>query len=183
MSSDLAIGLAGGTIGAVLAGVFAQAGRAWLAWGEVTLHDYEAGERNRRLRVWVDDRTRELVREMKTITNKRASEGQLYSGAHGAAVAAAKAQALHQFRDEAEKATIELMELRAREGAWHSLWRALRRRPAPRLTAAGEVEPFLDRWREPVSRHGDEANLINPIDRTRRSFEEALAELPRLDLN
>jgi hypothetical protein len=97
-------------------------------------------------------------------------------------VAAAKARALHQFRDEAEVAIIDLMQLRAKEGAWHSLWRALRRRPTPSLTATDEVEPFLERWREPVARHGDDASPIAPIDRTRRTFDEALAELPRLDL-
>jgi hypothetical protein len=178
----LVVGLAGGAIGAIAAGAFAQAGRSWLAWGEVTLHDYEAAERNRRLRIWVDDRTREVVQEISGISNQLASQGQLYSGAHGTAVAVAKARALHQFRDEAEAARIDLMELRAKEGAWHSLWRVLRRRPDPSLTAAAEVEPFLNRWREPVSRHGDDANPIAPLDRTRRSFDDALAELPRLDL-
>ena len=182
MSTELAIGLAGGAIGALLTAFFAQAARAWLAWGEVTLHDFEAEERNRRLRIWVDDRTRELVEEAQGITNQCASEGRLYSGAHGRTVAAAKARALHQYRDEAERASIDLMALRAEEGAWHSLWRVLRRRAAPNLSSAAEVEPFLDRWREPVSRHGEEAAPITPMDRTRRTIEDALAELPRLDL-
>lgn len=48
MSSDLLIGLTGGAIGAVLTAGFAEAGRAWIAWGEVTLHHEEAQERNRR---------------------------------------------------------------------------------------------------------------------------------------
>ncbi|HEY0392644.1 MAG TPA: hypothetical protein VGC63_13135 [Solirubrobacterales bacterium] len=180
MSSDLLIGLAGGAIGAVVAGAFVQAGRAWLAWGEVTLHDFEASERNRRLRIWVDDRTRELAQEISGISNRLASDGLLYSGAHGAAVTGAKAKALHQYRDEEEATTIDLMTLRASEGAWHSFWRVLRRRGAPTLTAGAEVEPFLDRWREPVSRHGSDA--VTPLDRTRRTFDDALAELPRLDL-
>jgi hypothetical protein len=180
MSSDLLIGLAGGAIGAVVAGVFVQAGRAWLAWGEVTLHDFEASERNRRLRIWVDDRTRELAQEISDISNRLASDGLLYSGAHGAAVAGAKAKALHQYRDEEEATAINLMALRASEGAWHFLWRVLRRRGAPTLTANAEVEPFLDRWREPVARHGNDA--VTPLDRTRRTFDDALAELPRLDL-
>jgi hypothetical protein len=180
MSSDLLIGLAGGAIGAVVAGVFVQAGRAWLAWGEVTLHDFEASERNRRLRIWVDDRTRELTQEISGISNRLASDGLLNSGTHGTAVAGAKARALHQYRDEEEVAAIDLMTLKASEGAWHTLWRVLRRRGGPALTTSAEIEPFLDRWREPVSRHGGEA--VTPLDRTRRTFDEALAELPRLDL-
>ena len=183
MSNNLLIGLAGGAIGAVVAAGFAQTGRAWLAWGEVTLHDQEALDRNRRLQIWVDDRSRELVRELNQCTNRFASEGQLYSGVHGVAAANAKAQALHEYRDESERAAIDLARLRAMEGAWHELWRKLRRRPAPTLVAAATVEPFLARWREPVSRHGDEANPIVPFDRTRRTFEDALAELPELNLN
>jgi hypothetical protein len=123
-----------------------------------------------------------LAQEMNGHTNTLSSQGQFYSGAHGGAVAGAKAKALHEYRDEAEGAGIDLARLRAREGAWHSLWRVLRRRPAPRLTAETEIEPFLERWREPVTRHGD-SNPITPIDRTRRTFEDALAELPRLKLN
>src|SRR4051794_38062518 len=101
MSDELLIGLAGGAIGAVLAGAFAQAGRAWSAWGEVTLHDEEATERNQRLGVWVDDRTRELEADLRkaTATILKANPGGT-SGAHGRARAHAKELALHQFRDE-----------------------------------------------------------------------------------
>lgn len=183
MSSDLVVGLAGGAIGALLTAGFAEAGRAWVAWGEVTLHDEEAEERNRRLKIWVDDRTRALVQEMNRRTTELSSQGQLYGGPHGTAVAGAKADALHEYRDEAEGAKIDLARLRAKEGAWHSFWRVLRRCPAPRLTAEVEVEPFLERWREPVSRHGNEAEPVVPLDRTSRTFEEALDELPRLNLN
>jgi hypothetical protein len=183
MSDELLVGLAGGAIGAVLTAILGQAGRAWLAWGEVTLHDQEASDRNRRLRVWVDDRTRLLVQRMRAHTTHLAAEGQLYSGAHGRAVAEEKAKALHEFRDEVEQANIDLARLRTKEGAWHSWWRTVRRRPVPAVTAAAEVEPFIERWREPVTRHGDSTNPIVPLDRTRRTFQDALAELPSLELN
>lgn len=183
MSSDLLIGLAGGAIGAVLTAGFAEGGRAWIAWGEVTLHDEEAQECNRRLKIWVDDRTRALLQEMNRRTITLSSQGQLNSGAHGNAAAGAKAEALHEYRDEAEGASIDLARLRAREGAWHAFWRVLRRRSAPQLTAEKEVEPFLERWREPVTRHGEDSDPIMPLDRTRRTFDQALAELPRLKLN
>jgi hypothetical protein len=51
----------------------------------------------------------------------------------------------------------------------------------PRLTedTYGKVEPFLARWRETVTRHHGEAV---PLDRTRRTTEDALAELSTLKL-
>ncbi len=181
MSDELLIGLAGGAVGAVLAALFAVAARAWLAWGEITLHDEEAAEENARLLGWVDDRTRLLVREMNRRTTELAAQGQLYSGAHGSSVAAAKEAALHEFRDRCAQAEIDLARIRAREGAWRSWWRFWRRRPAPRLTeeTLQTAEEFLERWREPVTRHGGE---IQVFDRTRRTTADALAELPDLKL-
>jgi hypothetical protein len=111
--SDLAIALAGGAVGALLAAVFAQAGRAWAAGSEVTLHDDEAAERNRRPTVWTDDRTRALEVEAKRLTSECNSRGQSYSGHHGAVVANAKAKALQQYRDEEERAKIDLAGVRA----------------------------------------------------------------------
>jgi hypothetical protein len=165
--------------------VLAQAGRAWAAWGEVSLHDEEAAERNARLAVWVDDRTRTLLIEMDRASNELVARGQLYSGAHGGELAHLKAQALHDYRDENARARIDLSRLRAREGAWHWLGRKLRRRPAPRLTSQtlGNVDPFLERWREPVTRHESGAGPgAPPLDRTTRTTADALAELPSLKL-
>lgn len=184
MSNELLIGLAGGAIGAVLAAAFAQAGRAWTAFGEVTLHDEEAAERNRRLVTWADDRTRVVIIEMDRRTQDLSGRGLLYSGIHGAAVAEAKADALHEYRDQEEQAKIDLARLRAKEAAWHFVWRRLRGRPAPSLTAREQVEPFLERWREPVTRHGSGAgDSVTPLDRTTRTRDDALAELPDLKLN
>lgn len=177
--------MAGGAIGALLAGLLAQAGRAWAAWGEVSLHDEEATERNARLVVWVDDRTRILLIEMDRTSNELVARGQLYSGAHGGELAHLKAQALHDYRDELARTRIDLSRLRAREGAWHWLWRKLRRNPTPRLTAdtLRNIEPFLERWREPVTRHESGAGPgAPPLDRTSRTTGEALAELPSLKL-
>jgi hypothetical protein len=180
-ADPLLVGLAGGAIGAVLAALFVQIGRAWIAWGEVTLHDEEAAERNAQLLVWVDDRTRALVPAMQAITEDHNRRGVFYSGFHGAALADAKAQALHQYRDEEWNARLDLARIGAREGGWHAFWRYCRRSKSPRLTedTYGNVEPFLARWRETVTRHGDEAV---PLDRTRRTTEDALAELPTLNL-
>ena len=178
------IALAGGAIGAVIAALFVQAGRAIRAWGEVSLHDAEATERNRQLVVWADDRTRTLLMEMDRRTGVANQAGQMWSGGHGVSVAHAKADALHDYRDQEWQARLDLMRLRAAEGGWHWLWRRVRGRPAPLLTAREVVEPFLERWREPVTRHSTKAeDAITPVDRTTRTTEEAVAELPALKLN
>lgn len=181
--SDLVVALAGGAVGSILTAVVGQAGRARIAWAEVDLHDTEATEWNAQLLAWTDDRTLKLVREMEAVTEAHSLQGAFHSGTHAAALADAKAQALHEFRDEEWRTRIELARLRAREGAWHGFWRLLRRRPAPVLTARTEVEPFLDRWREPVTRHGPgPGEGVTPLDRTRRTTEEALTKLDSLEL-
>src|SRR5215210_6953777 len=82
------------------------------------------------------------------------TRGLLHSGVHGAGIADAKAEALHQYRDEEWRARIELSRLRATETGWHLFWRVVgRRRRGLELTAWEQAEPFLQRWREPVTRH------------------------------
>jgi hypothetical protein len=183
--ADLGVALAGGAVGAVIAGASAQAARARAAWSDVSLHDEEARERNAQLAAWVDDRTQNLVREMARRTGEFNSKGLLYSGGHGVALASAKADALHEYRDEEWRTRLDLARLRATEGPWHRWWRWLRRREAPRLTTDthAEIEWFLGRWREAVTRHGSApADAVVPFDRTQRTTAEAIAELPTLKL-
>ena len=149
--SDLAIALIGGAIGSVATAGLTQLGRARVAWHDVALHDLEAAERNAQLIVWVDDRTRQLVIDMSGVTNDCAGRELSRSSIQGGGLQLAKEQALHEYRDEEWRARLDLFQLRAREGSWHALWRRVRRRPAPSLTARAEVEPFLERWREPVT--------------------------------
>ncbi len=179
--SDVVVALAGGAIGSVLTAGFGQSARARVAWTEVELHDQEAAERNAQLLAWVDDRTLRLAREMQDITEDFSSRGALNSSLHATALADAKAQALHEFRDEEWRANIALVAgTRATEGFWHYLWRIMRRRPSQSLTASLEAEPFLKAWREPVTRHGQPA--VTPVDRTTRTREQAFADLERLSL-
>jgi len=181
--SDLVVALAGGAVGSIVTALTQQAARARIAWSEVELHDAEATERNRQLVAWTDDHTLKLARQMQAVTEDENRKGTLYSSGHGQALADAKAQALHDFRDEEWRAEIELARLRAREGAWHRLWRHLRRKPSPRLAARDEVEPFLDRWREPITRHGSQpSDAVTPLDRTKRTTKQALDELGSLNL-
>lgn len=180
--SDLTIALAGGLVGSLATAGFTQLGRARAAWSEVELHDDQAAEYNVQLIVWVDDRTRAVLRVMNERTNVAAAANLVHSGGHGASVADAKADALHDYRDREWNARLDLARLRASEGLWHLVWRKVRRRPAPRLTVRDEVEPFLERWREPVNRHGGPDDAVPIFDRTRRTTAEALAELPSLKL-
>jgi hypothetical protein len=121
--------------------------------------------------------------QLKTLTEEHAARRTLYSSLHGAALADAKARALHEFRDQEWRARLDLAQLRASEGYWHHLWRLLGRKPVPTLTAARDSEPFLNRWREPVTRHSQQpTDAVTPIDRTRRTTADALAKLPDLPL-
>jgi hypothetical protein len=181
--SDLAIALIGGAIGSVATAGLTQLGRARVAWHDVALHDLEAAERNAQVVVWVDDRTRQLVIDMSAVSDDAASREIFRSGIHGGNLKLAKEQALHEYRDEEWRARLDLFQLRARESSWHAVWRQVRRRPSPSLTARAVVEPFLNRWREPVTRHessGAEGAKIR--DRTTRTTADALAELPSLPL-
>lgn len=171
-------------IGVLLGLLVAQIGRAALAWREVTAHDEESAEQNRRLLAWVDDRTYELVQHMTAIANNNAASGLTHSGINGGQLAQAKALALHQHRDQRGIHADALQALRTQEGMWHLLWRLVRRRPAPSITVDGKIEPFLNRWREPVTRHSPDIaeDAATPLDRTTRTYEDALRELPSLKL-
>ncbi len=171
-------------VGVVAGALLVQAGRAAVAWREVTEHDEIAVAENERLLIWVDDRTRQLVETMSGIHNAAAGHGMHTSGSNGGQLAAAKANALHEYRDERQRLLDRLRALRTQEGPWHSLWRWVRGKPAPTITVEGKAAPFLDRWREPVTRHGSYPTDVAPVfDRTKRDYEDALKELPSLKLN
>lgn len=180
--SDLGVALAGGAVGSLLTAMLTQIGKIRLAWAEVALHDAEAEERNRQLVAWVDDETLKLVRDMAIITQEHAARGVLYSSLHGGDLADCKAGALHRYRDQEWRAQLFLSELQASEGTWHLLARMLRRRWLPKVARA-EVEPFLERWRAPVTRHSAQgSDAARVLDRTTRTTDDALAALPNLPL-
>lgn len=175
-SGNLGIALAGGAIGASITAVLALLSRAAVAWREVPAFDSESEERNSQLAIWVDDRTRDLAREMELITETHIQRNTFRSSMHAAALAEAKAGALHEFRDELARARIDLARLRAKEGPFHAL-RRMRGAAAPAITpmTLEAVEPFLDRWREPVTSHG--LDPAAPLDRTRRTPDDARRDL------
>jgi hypothetical protein len=180
--SDLGVAVAGGAVGSVLTATLTQIGKIRLAWAEVALHDAEAEERNQQLVAWVDDETLKLVREMALVTQDHSARGVLYSSLHGGDLADCKAGALRRYRDQEWRAQLFLSELEASEGTRHLLVRMLRRRRLPKVARA-EVEPFLERWRAPVTRHSpQEPNAARVLDWTTRTTADALAALPKLPL-
>jgi hypothetical protein len=180
--SGLTTALSGGAIGAGLIFGGTQYGRMQLAWVEVTLHDRVAHERNEQLVGFVIDETQELVEAMKLIAEEFKSRGELSSSSCGAALAERKSDSLRRYRDEEWRARLDLARVKATEGSWHFLFRRVRhRRNGLDLTARATVEPFLGRWREPISRHGLEPVAI--VDPTTRTTADALAALPGLELD
>jgi hypothetical protein len=180
--SGLITALSGGAIGAGLIFGGSQYGRIQLAWLEVTLHDQEAHERNEQLVEFVIDETQELVEALKLITEEFNSRGQLASSSCGAALAKRKSDALQRYHGHEWHARLDLARLKAAERSSHYLFRRLRhRRNGLDLTARDTVEPFLARWREPISRHGLEPVAI--VDPTTRTTADALATLPGLELD
>jgi hypothetical protein len=143
--SDLGTALVGGAIGSAITIVAGQFARARVAWSEITVHDSLAAEANEQLFVWVDDRTRGLVTEMRDLTEQFNARGAFHSSLHAQAMAEARARALHEYRDQEWRARMRLFELAAAEGGWHLAWRTLRGRSAPALTATDTVEPFPQR--------------------------------------
>lgn len=183
--SEVWTAIIGGTVGVLLGLLLAQLGRAALAWREVTDHDKLTEAENERLLIWVDDRTQRLVEEMRGINNRNATFGQQPSGSNGRQLAAAKSAALHEYRDQRQRVIDQLRALALTESPWHSLWRLLRpkHRRAPGLTVDDEAEPFLDRWREPVTRHSaDPKDAVQVFDRTKRTPDVGRDELPSLKL-
>jgi hypothetical protein len=179
--SDVTVALAGGAIGSVITAGLTQVGRARVAWSEVTLHDQQATQRNDQLVAYADDGTQKLVRELSTVAEDHNARNTLRSSKCLADLAARKGEALHRYRDEEWGVRIELAVLKAQEGGWHVAFRWLRRRRnGLALTARTKVEPFLERWREPIDRYG--LGPVEVFDLTTRTEADALKELPSLPL-
>ncbi len=91
----------------------------------------------------------------------------------GRNLAAVKERALHEYRDESWRVELDLGELRATEGGWHVFWRFWRRQLRGLYVSEDtrqKIEPFLNRWREPITRHG---GTTPAVDRTRRTMADA----------
>lgn len=152
MASDLLVGLAGGAIGSLLIYV----GRVSAVPAEVARHDRQARALLEDLERWVWDEHRKLRQELDGITNTLAAQGQLHSGAHGAARAEAKTQALQRYRDRRSLKDRAFADLVAAEGWPHDLWRLVRRINPIDYNIGFDGSTVIDEWRKPVTRHGGE---------------------------
>jgi hypothetical protein len=92
-----------------------------------------------------------------------------------AAIADARGQALHEYRDEARRARLDVATILAAEGWPHAGWRKLRRQPVPALMTPGKATPLLDGWRKPSSM-ADKHTY--PEDATKRTLDDSLGSMP-----
>jgi len=99
VGSELLSALAGGAIGAVLAGLGFVAVRLSAVPGDVARHDRRAAALDEGLERWVADDHRKLRQELNGIRNKLSREGHLYSGVIDSELAEAKTRALQRYRD------------------------------------------------------------------------------------
>lgn len=179
--SQLLIGLAGGAIGALLAGIGFVAVRLSAVPGEVARHDRRAVALNEDLERWVADDHRKLRQVLSGITNEYAARGLLYSGIHLGSRSEAKTQALQAYRDRCSESERALADLMADEGWPHERWRWLRGRRAHELEAAVRIEPVIDEWRAATTAAGmtDEAKIYDP---TRWTTDDLLRDIRKRPL-
>lgn len=143
------IALSGGSVGAVLTWLLGQGAQVRAVPRDVEEHNRLACERDEDLAQWVADDHLRLERELRGITNRMAAPGpgegtQLYTGAHGRALANAKERALHGYRDQQRLAERFFAGLAAQEGGWHRAHRRQERVPPLALTSLERIEAVLD---------------------------------------
>lgn len=121
-----------------------------------------------------------LKREVAATVKALNARKLFYSSELGFQVALVKERALQTYRDREKTAIRTVADIRGREGWPHLLYRTLRRQPFPVLTAPAVVEPVLDAWRAPITRHrkGNDppAALDDP---TARTIDDAIADSQR----
>jgi hypothetical protein len=162
---DLLTALAGGAIGAVLAGIAFTILRLAAVPSDVATHDRRAAALNEDLERWVADDHRKLRQELSGIKNDSAAKGLLYSGQLLVATAEAKTRALQRYRDRETEARRALADLVSAEAWPHAVWRRVAHKPPLALTAPDTVQPVIDDWRAPAAVHpvmNDECPVYDP---------------------
>jgi hypothetical protein len=180
VDNALITALAGGAIGAVLAGLGFVLVRLSAVPSDVARHDRRARALDEDLERWVADDHRKLRQELAGIRNDYAARGLQYSGAILSALAEAKTRALQRYRDRRSESERALADLDAAEAWPHAVWRFARRRPALALRAPDRVEPVIADWRAPVASAGmsDQAPIHDPTDWTTEDLLREVAEQP-----
>ena len=175
MDSELLVALAGGAIGAFLAGLGIALLRLSAVPSDADRHDRRARALDEDLEAWVADDHRELRQAIGGILNDYAARNLLYSGARLAAIAEAKTSTLQRYRDWRAATERAFADLGAEESWMHAIWRVLSRRGKLALRSFDRVEPVIDEWRTDVKRFGmGSARVYDP---TRWSTDDLLRDV------
>jgi hypothetical protein len=164
-SKTLWIALSGGTIGVLLTGVAWAVLKLMAVPGEMRCHDFEVRVVNEDVELWAIDEYRALRRELRRTENSHSTQRDwIYSGAYGNARSAPKTDALHRWRDRLHSAERSIVEIESKEGSFHRLLRRRRKyREGLTLHAAERVEPIIEEFRQPITKHGhDHLKVFDP---------------------
>jgi hypothetical protein len=166
--------------GSVLTWMVAYAGRVALVAREVEANDRALAVIDNHLVTWATDDTVRLRRQLDEISESLNKDNLFWSGHHGQQIALAKEIALQSYRDQERTARSQEAEIGAREGRRHSTYRAWKKLPFG-LTAPERVQPVLDAWAGPVTRHLSNAAEpgVEVDDPRKRTVETTLADLER----
>jgi hypothetical protein len=164
-SETLWIALAGGAIGVLLTGIAWAILKLVAVPGDLRRHDFEARVVNEDLELWAVDEYRALRRELRRAENSHPEQPDwIYSGAYGNARSAAKTDALHRWRDRLHSAERSVIEIESKEGPFHRFLRRRRKyQEGLALHAAERVEPIVEEFRQPITKHGhDHLKVFDP---------------------
>lgn len=161
---------------------------------EVRVNDAAVADRDEALATWVADRNHELRRECGRIRERvpparpgekpgtdggdgmnAAAERDYHARQADEAIAEAKGAALHEYRDEARRARLDVARILAKEGFEHRVYRRLTGRRAAPLTTLDRSAPVLDAWRKASAMS---SRQVWPVDATRRTLDDAIADMP-----
>lgn len=155
----LGIALAGGSVGSLIT----------LAVGvpeHVRHDDRRIRDLDAELAQWVADEMVRLERDAVGLRNRLAAEEQLNAGTYLVQLAHLKEGALHAYRDQQRAAERRRSAIRDSEGFRHAIWRRIRRRRLPELSAPAASGALLDLWRGEVRRGEDAAPVSDPTKRS-----------------
>lgn len=137
----------GGVFTAIVLGLWAF---RFAVGQQIRVHDERVADLAEDTRRWFRDRDRELGIEQKQAIGELTAKGLVHSGAWLRALEIRKRRALHEYRDEMSAKRRRYRELRAAEGASHSLIRRTGSRCLARFELNDEQRSVLAKWRADV---------------------------------
>jgi HNH endonuclease len=116
---------------------------------------------------WLRDRNHRLAVESRKTSNGMAAQGQLYSGAHLAALAGLKRDVLHEYRDEMSLKRRQYRRIREQEPS------------VGRYELSDADRDILATWRAPATHPALEGSSVEVDDVTREELEPDLRHFER----